>query len=496
MPDHAYVVAAAVRIQSWIARTPELFLSRGASHALKALTSAETIDAALAAEPGLERASDAADIDGVVVLRVTSEPEPVRRAFTWLATRLSTSLPGVEWVLWGHAADSYVSAYQQVNVEERDPSEGRRHLPPADVDLPLAESCTGCRQESAVATVHLAQTDDRGRTDRRMGPDCLVRSAHSRLLTEDRAWTFDRLATHGGLGDGPASTIGRRDAANHLATIAADGNRVGDLFKKLAELPAVPYDLDGRRTTIQERVSKQIDAATANAVDAASRAGQPSARIRCAIDHLVGGDDVLVSVGARFAWPYVTALLTAFADQLARAMHRVLPHAQDAGAIDQAARVELEDLTSHVSLGVGMVFAQVKEPFAHCAEVAHLAQTAAKRAVSGSESAVAWVDLTVEAAAPPYRFVTLADLEGPDPAAFALGPAARTALAALLRNSPPGEGDEQRADRVRAWCRRTQRDLPPFTDDPPEPLGVEELRRLEVELDRARWWPSTAGGDR
>ena len=34
----------------------------------------------------------------------------------------------------------------------------------------------------------------------------------------------------------PVRAMGRRDADNHLALILADGNRMGDFFKKVAQL--------------------------------------------------------------------------------------------------------------------------------------------------------------------------------------------------------------------------------------------------------------------
>ena len=522
--DPVYVVAGAVRIQQWIARTPELALSRGASRALAKRTGGEQITRHLDASVlsgAVEVARDAPDVDGVVALKVASASDrDVNAAVGWLRRHLGEHLPGVEWKLWAHQASNYVSAFEAASGSGA-LSHGRWHQVPASIEVVMAAACGGCRQESALlAHPELRNSwipsrcagcgEESESLARRLpgddpltalGLDCLVRRGHTAGETESRAWTFDKLARSGGVDPSAKKlpqTLGRRAANNHLATIAADGNRVGALFKSLAKIPAEEYKTaEGRTSTIHQEISAQLHDAAKAAVDTASAVGDPNAPYLCSIDHVVGGDDVLVSVSARFAWRYVRVLLGTFDRSCRDGMHDVIVEATGAGKLSAAAAAELAALVDKVSLSVGVAFANRKHPFAHCTEMAQQALSEAKRRGEG-EPAVCWLDLTVESSVPRGRWLAASALSV-EPIVAALPPSARATLAALIRDgwlSPPvpeePEDFEKRAaaiwGEVQVWSGRTGHDdvLRQF-----EAFGadsLELLRRLECDLDLARWW--------
>ena len=103
-----YVVIGAKRIQQWIARTPRLALTKGASHALTTRTSRDHLSGRLPEE--LRLSDEVPDIAGVVVLE---SDEPVTDDVVDAALMVvAQGLPGLEWNAWVYKADSYVEAYQ------------------------------------------------------------------------------------------------------------------------------------------------------------------------------------------------------------------------------------------------------------------------------------------------------------------------------------------------------------------------------------------------
>lgn len=102
-----YVVIGAKRIQQWIARTPRLALTKGASQALTSRTSRDHLSSRLPEE--LRLSDEVPDIAGVVVLE---SDEPVTDDVVNAALMVvAQGLPGLEWNAWVHETDSYVEAY-------------------------------------------------------------------------------------------------------------------------------------------------------------------------------------------------------------------------------------------------------------------------------------------------------------------------------------------------------------------------------------------------
>lgn len=499
MPDPIYVCIAAVRIQQWISRTPKLVLNRGASRALAEKTGSDRVQRMLADRPlsGVHIAPDAPDVDGVIVLQVDDlESTTVDDVADWLRRAVADELPGVEWKAWAHQAVSYALA--KAAVDQGLTSHGNWHLPPIELDIPYAHACDGCHHEYGVETKKLPG-ESNGAV---LGPDCLDRLASSEKLTNaPRGMTFDDLARRGGIAssDQAQQTVGRRAANNHLATIAADGNRVGAVFEHLARTSSRAFAHHDRETTVQAALSKLLDEATRTAVDNAGCVGDPDAEYPSAIVHLVGGDDVLASVGARFAWEYVTALLTKFDEVFKSGLADVIEAAKGAGALNDAEADEVTKLGRGVSLGVGITFANRNHPFADCADMAHRALSQAKASGRGA-AAVSWVDLTVEASVPAGRFAW-PDQLGADLPTARMTPSARTTLEGILRDRWPASltDQSQRHDAdalialwadVQKWCTRTDNAEVLEDREPADPAQIASaLIALRSDLDRARWWP-------
>ena len=501
MPDPTYVCIAAVRIQQWISRTPKLVLNRGASRALAEKTGPDRLMRLLVHRPlagGVRLADDAPDVDGVIVLRVDDpEPTTARAVAGWLRRAVADELPGVEWKAWAHQAASYAVA--KVAADRGLTSHGEWHFPPIELDVPFANACGGCRHEYAVETTKLPGENK----DVLLGSDCLDRLASSaRLANATRGMTFDDLARTGGVASEEAvpQTVGRRAANNHLATIAADGNRVGAVFEHLARMPSSPFAHQRGETTVQAALSALLELATRDAVANAGCVGDPKARYPSAIVHFVGGDDVLASVGARFAWEYVTALLTKFDEVFKSGLAALVEAAKGAGALNDAEADEVTKLGEGVSLGVGIAFANRTHPFADCADMAHRALSQAKASGRGA-AAVSWVDLTVEASVPAGRFAW-PDQLGHDLPTARMTSSARTTLEAILRDRWPASLSAPNSDHdvdqlaalrgdVERWCART--DNAEVLSGRREPAGAEQLADaligLRSDLDRARWWP-------
>lgn len=464
-----FVTVAAVRIQSWLVRTPELKLLRGASAALAAQTSENAVTSVLqewgwTGEVEVERS--AGEIDGVVVVRVAA-PRTPNEVASRLQHHLSTVLPGLDWEAWCTNADSYVAAYGRYLAGDPAVTRSQRLAPL--LEATLASTCQGCRAETA--------------PEYSLGRDCATRSSASAVaqpgIPGRPPRTFDELAVLDGLADAERA-IGRRTSRNHLATVVADGNRIGHLFDAIR----VKGD-----DALNERAVAGLAAATRNALTTTYSRLQPKPTIQPVIEHYVGGDDVFVSVPARLAWKFVTLLAEQFEREIQESLVR------SAG---------IEDVPT---LGIGLVFADAAHPIADSHALASAAMKRAKKATLGRESAVVWTDLTVEAQAPAGRLVRssdlLDDLGERTPAAarrlevMRMEPSARAALAGLI-TSDWGDGSERElgvlADLIWGWAMRTDRPALPELDPKKAP---QERRQAVVStrdlLSRARWWPERRG---
>lgn len=507
-PKH-YVVVAAKRIQPWIARTPLLRLVRGASNALHLETTKAKIDDALMVEltalgAGVVEKENA--VDGVVVLCV-SPPENSAAVAELVVNHLASVLPGLDWTAWWATASTYVEAQDQAKFF--DPT-----IAMGDVsENPVVKACETCRQEPGLKTEKFPDSSNSTAqvrwVDRFIGLDCATRYEHNETRGDwddvSGEWpkNFEELAQRGGLSTRSGvqpQAIGRRDSRNHLATISADGNRMGEFFRTVSE--AGPSFAEFRQTA-----SVLLDDHLKQEVRAAAASVSRDADVKAVLAHFIGGDDILASVAAPHAWEFARALVCGFGnirEALTSEIEKVTPQSDR----DVAAQDAITTAIADVSLGVGMVFSHTSHPFRHCQQVAHAAMGEAKlrggaelrRTILGGDphapregSCVAWVDLT-EGTLPSQEQVLalheMADrLDAPASGVLALPPSARHQLAAILASTSVGE----RQTAVDLWWKRTRANRADLVANPSQAkITLEPAGQLPALLSLARWWPDLA----
>lgn len=496
-----YVVVAVVRIGEWLARTPRLSLLRGASGALTSTTTWTAIKGL-----GLNPCTQAGEVAGVVAVELPEGADAVETA-DLIARHLRDALPAVELDAWWQAADSYSEAYLAHVTDDLNGvrSAGHKRYLPALLDVPLAETCYGCRQESAVG-----RRDFPGEPGRPLGPDCLVRyktgypssgnsdadddPADDRGRPGGSAATFRELARLGGVSATAGDQSRRADVRNHLATVYADGNGLGGFMTKLA-------DLSGSHAAVRlrEGIVAIINDAARGAYDQAAEDARVDDPLRQpAIKHLIGGDDILLSVAAPLAWDFVISLMTAFQDLVVANVEDLVGTAE-----------EITTLAARLSLGVGITFAHESHPFDDARALAFDAMKAGKKAVRGAEGVVSWVDLTAENHLPARRHVRLSQLKadhGTGMPLARLSPSARAVLSGMFRDCDPdafppmGSPDTSYAAAERrrlghgivAWAKRTNA-APVLQMLESDPASLEKLADLRDGLSRLRWWPDRDG---
>ena len=132
----------------------------------------------------------------------------------------------------------------------------------------MLTECEGCHEESAEVLVAVPEGKDS------YGADCVVRRKGFKEWKRDlepredgvvEPEMFEHLTKleEPGETDHPVRAMGRRDADNHLALILADGNRMGDFFKKVAQL---------KNPQAHKALSKALDDATREAARQAREA--------------------------------------------------------------------------------------------------------------------------------------------------------------------------------------------------------------------------------
>lgn len=466
MPE--YLDAAVVRIQPYIARTPELSLRRGASWMITRATGDEAVDAWIE-EGGLHSAArnpEAGHADGVVTLTVPDGTAADCAA--QLLLHLRRLIPGADLqASWGQAA-----TYLEFRGTQPRDDQLLRALPPV-ADFPLAETCASCRTDVR---------DGSGETC----PDCTARAAAAgrrRARPRPEAGEgadadVDALGTERLVIETVGRALGRtlrpvRDMGdlarlgeesgnrNHVATVALDGNGMGGFFAALAA-----HGDPG----IKKRISPEVSAATRSALIAAAGAvTKETDRFLPVIPHVLGGDDVVVSVTADRAWPFTRAFLAGF------------------GAAMQAAAERLE-LTRSIrqrlpSMSAGLVFAHAKFPYARAVRLAEDALRRAKRDTRGAEPAVGWLDVTADGEeAPAWRSTqTLGALSRHAGDLSSLSGIPRSGRQALARLLDSGTDEESRAAAL-TWARRNGYPVVPALLDAG---SVTEVRNL---LALTRWW--------
>ena len=543
-----WVTVAAVRIHSWIQQTPKLSHMRGASRALSVHTTPKAVGV-LDGFPSVEVKERESGVDGVVVATAPHADTAAAYARALLG-HLAHEIPGVQWESWWCEADSYVEAFSR-SVDAFDGGVSRLRRFPALLEAGPVMSCLMCRSEPAArdggdAVTKVVGDDDDDATTTQ-GAGCEVRKKEGTVdkgkpdprdlrsqIPGKLAKDFAELARFGGTTPGSSGgALGRKESRNHLATVYADGNGMGAFFQALSSTTLPVPELQG------EAISA-LNTATLNAVAEAARKIADDPDTAAIEPHFVGGDDVLVSVPATYAWTFA-AYLARYFEALRGTLHGLL--AKD---LDDAARsgslslskplakevstsstnenqcvpkdpraVELAERIDAISLGIGMTFAHASYPFAEAEGAAETALKRAKVHATGQFSAIGWVDVTAQfvmrGRQPAYVLSAQQardelDIPPEDEAArptFRLTPSARSQLAALLRDQPEATVRKviaQWADRLEdkklgealldltaaqsGWAQLEPKDQ---RKSSPESIWADGLR---ADLSRARWWPN------
>ncbi len=440
-----YLDVAAVRIQQWLARTPDLKGWRGASAALSIATGRSAW--AGRTPEGMVWNDDAGDVDGVVSLcSVDGLDEAQARAAasaaeTNVVARLRVQLPAVAFEVAGGWASSYAVAYEMA-AQRRAEGQLARQYPPAPAQVMLAKPCGACRTDPAR---HKGERVADEGPDPDLCDDCRARYRAAGATTSSRTYAAPRAERRLGqvLAErGPNVTFpddfaelaeaGRQagdDTPTQIALIYADGNRVGQFLHKAAEHHA----RTGRPA--KAHIVTAIDRACVGALAEAVATVFNGRERMPVLAHVGGGDDVLVSVPAPSAWPIVRHLLNAFSTQLAETTNDWPP--------------QLCDVLPTMS--AGLVFHHRSAPFPDMVRQAHARLKAAKRATRGDRPAVAFLDTTADGSKPPRsrNAVSVDDLSrrAPQLADVAALPAAhRAMLLSLLHLADPNPDELGDAD--------------------------------------------------
>jgi len=369
-----YLDVGVARIQTWLARSSDLRGRRGASNMLTRATSERQWAGFPPQHPawmpdGAHWNQEAGDVDGVVNLVIDDDVDPATVARE-VVKRLRMELPSVTLeASWARAAD-YATAYGEMR-RQRDEGGGIISLPLV-AELSVARPCEKCRQDPAVKEI-LIVADERAWVcldcERRYDkagtmsrpPDSLARALADVADPPPRLpENMRELARVGEMKRGPetfrAGAAKGEPESTRVALIYADGDNVGTLHAVAADYPEVGNN----------EIAAAIDTATrvafAAAADWTRVDGANGNREVGLIPHIVGGDDLVVSVAARFAWRFLITYLNKFRETMS---------AQAA-----AWPMDLQSISPTVSAGI--VFHHNTHPLSDAIQLAESAMDVAK----------------------------------------------------------------------------------------------------------------------
>ncbi|MBK0869634.1 hypothetical protein INP57_22730 [Saccharopolyspora sp. HNM0986] len=352
-----YLDIGVVQIQSWLTRTPKLRGRRGGSTLISQATAPDEVRKVLDGLDGAAEINESAGrIDGVVSLILHGNREPVEQR---VVQHLRDWMPAASLSVKGFRGDTYTRARAQDPVHDEE-------WPAPAADWPAARPCGWCstlpatsgrRDHDAALCVECAARDEAaGRAERKervpfAEAELLARLGHPGAAVPDE---FPKLA-------------GLDGSETHLALVYADGNAIGRFITERQKL---------KRRKDKTDYPAAIDDSTWHALTSAVRMirrdGDTSLPI---VPHLVGGDDVLVSVPAHRAWQFAEALLGEFHDRL--------------GVNTGATGIQ-----GLPTLSAGIVFHHYAVPLFQVNELAKSLLRRAKVRTSGKAASLAWHDTT------------------------------------------------------------------------------------------------------
>lgn len=420
------------QIQGYLARSRHLWGRRGASEELVVRTSREQLSAIIDRHSGVGFNPGAPRVDSVVNLE--GPPTETRECAHDIARVLKETMPEITFEITVHDVDSYALTW----LPAYSAAEKWSHLPSLN-DYPPARLCEECgsspatsakdvrgerlylcqdcamripapgRRDAVVKVLHVAASSDD--PDKTTAESALIDVGHEGrdlgsshfapevkllgLLNRQRRQLDPQAGLLTGVADftelarqDSHSTRPRTVTDNHLALVFADANGLGGLFTQLRrdaaqEIPAV--DAEGGVGESHARVlqlSEWVKEVTWQSLLAATAYVTLPDDLTCpVVPHVVGGDDVTLSIAATRAWPFVEHFL-----QVAE---------QRFGDPPPGLRPLLTG-TAQPSMSAGVVICRARFPFGSQVELADQAMVAAKKAVRGTCASVSWLDVTYE----------------------------------------------------------------------------------------------------
>ncbi|SNR87851.1 hypothetical protein SAMN06265360_1273 [Haloechinothrix alba] len=381
-----YLDIAVVHIQAWLGRTPLLRGRRGASTMLSEATSRQCIERQLSDSSlaqTVEWNEEAGDIDGVVSLKLRTGEDATEDVERVVVRHLRHALP---------AATFRASVWRGSDYAEARTSEEpvrQREWPEPVAEWSPGRRCDWCERWPASYERRTRRREGEDSKDSALCSDCSRReekagysTSHANSPGPEKALldripdqrvqlptsvpdTFECLAQ-----------LGRSGDDTHVATIAADGNGIGAFMTSV-------------RTTSGSAVTdlpRRIHEATWMAlVDALTEITADDHEHVPVIPHLVGGDDVLVSVPAHRGWAFADRVRQAFSERLRR---------------------QCDDMDGDVdipTMSLGLVVHHRTVPIFVVVELAETLLSRAKNDWAAETTALAWHDITNEGPEPNDR---------------------------------------------------------------------------------------------
>ncbi|GAB1512570.1 Cas10/Cmr2 second palm domain-containing protein [Actinophytocola sp. KF-1] len=447
-----YLDIGVVQIQHWLARTQKLRGRRGASSMIRTATAPDTVAALIERYDGaVQPNSETGPIDGVIHLRViTTDENVIATVERDLLSHLRRKLP--------MAALRAVETHGP-NYAERGDAVARDWLAPVH-EWSLARPCEWCRSSPGHQSVAQdAENDTKNDAENThvLCVDCLERhrnagTARGRVVSAPERDLLELVGDGRSVPDEStelaALGLGGPDDDTHLATVYADGNALGAFIR----------DVHRRHPKAMAQLPSKIHTATWAAVRAGLAKidnGGPTMPI---IAHLVGGDDILITVPAHGAWDFADAMTSAFTD----ALHDAVPQVRDTPTLTSGVVIHHHSFPLSATIDLaGDLLRAAKKAFPGIAALAWQAITHDGPTISG-RAAIPHTQLRAHHA----HLTALADLPASQ----------RQQLARLGREGRPEDLDRQ-IERlglgdVTAPFRTTASDTIPLHDA----------------LDMARWW--------
>ncbi len=412
-----------LRIQSYLSRTRHLWGRRGASLKLTELNAVDHIGCLVKAH-GCTPNPYAMAVDGVVELYGATRDD-VLAAARAVAYDFRTKLPGVISSIRigeGTSERNDLAADYAASLGEEPTTNESILVAPAAAEYPPLALCDECGIDPAEQYEQVAYE---GEPSRLCG-DCAVREpakeerrwvsvvnrlreetlfeVEARLLRKLNEGRYESDHVHGprdfqhlaGWGAARAASDGRV-MDNHLALINADGNGFGALFTGLrTHLRRVaPSELEtwlGQMKELSGAAHDATKAALETATAELRSASDAGSKTTCpVVPHIMGGDDLLVSVPARFAWLFVQSFVTHANKGFSEAQVAMSTFAEEHPSLDGTA-LKVPEL----SMSAGVVICGVKFPFGDQVALSEQVLREAKDRVKGSASSIAWHDVTWE----------------------------------------------------------------------------------------------------